>query len=271
MSDTQNRYAQLIEYVFFQHYVKGSSIVSFQREALEKAAAKLTIALPKNLGDIIYSFRYRSPLPEAISKLAPKGMEWIIRASGKAKYDFCLTKISRLAPNPLLSEIKIPDGTPGVIERYAFSDEQGLLAKLRYNRLIDIFTGLTCYSLQNHLRTTVPKVGQIEIDELYIGIDKKGVHYIIPVQAKGGKDQLGTVQIEQDFMMCHHKFPTLFCCPVAAQFMDNDLIALFAFDIDDRDEIRVTIRDEKHYRLVNHHELSDDEIVEYRKMVEINQ
>ena len=269
MSDKQNRYAQLIEHVFFKHYTQGSSLVSFQREALEIAAAKLNISLPKNLGDIIYTFRYRAPLPESITKLAPKGMEWVIRASGKAKYDFCLTKQSRFAPNPLLSEIKIPDGTPGVIERYAFSDEQGLLAKLRYNRLIDIFTGLTCYSLQNHLRTTVPKIGQIEIDELYIGIDKKGAHYIIPVQAKGGRDQLGTVQIEQDYMMCRHKFPSLICCPVAAQFMDGDLIALFAFDIKDDREIKVTIRDEKHYRLVNHHDLSDDEINEYRKMVDL--
>ena len=46
-----------------------------------------------------------------------------------------------------------PDSTPGVIS-YALSDEQSLLATVRYNRLIDVFTGLTCYSLQNHLRTS---------------------------------------------------------------------------------------------------------------------
>ena len=27
-------------------------------------------------------------------------------------------------------------------------------------------------------------MGQIEIDELYIGMDKRGCHYVIPVQAK---------------------------------------------------------------------------------------
>ena len=68
----------------------------------------------------------------------------------------------------MLVETKIPDATPGVISRYAINDEQGLLAKLRYNRLIDIFTGLTCYSLQNHLRTTVPELGQVETDEIYL-------------------------------------------------------------------------------------------------------
>ena len=54
------------------------------------------------------------------------------------------------------------------------SDEQALLAKIRYNRLLDVFLGISAYSLQNHLRTTVLHIGQIEIDELYIGLDKHG-------------------------------------------------------------------------------------------------
>ena len=82
-----------------------------------------------------------------------------------------------IAPNKLLAETKIPDATPGVITMYALGDEQALLAKLRYNRLIDIFTGVACYSLQSHLRTTVPNIGQVETDEIYIGIDRRGAHY----------------------------------------------------------------------------------------------
>jgi hypothetical protein len=31
----------------------------------------------------------------------------------------------------------------------------------RYNRLIDIFLGISAYSLQNHLRTGIPTYGQI--------------------------------------------------------------------------------------------------------------
>ena len=94
---------------------------------------------------------------------------------------------------------------------YALSDEQALLAKLRYNRLLDTFTGLTCYSLQNHLRTKVPNVGQVEVDEIYVGLDRKGAHYVLPIQAKGGNDQINIVQIEQDLAMCAAKFPALQC------------------------------------------------------------
>ena len=102
---------------------------------------------------------------------------------------------------------KIPDSTPGVIIKYALDDEQSLLAKIRYNRLIDIFTGVTCYSLQNHLRTTAPGIGQVETDEIYIGIDKRGVHYVFPVQAKSGSGKIGTVQIRQDYAVCAAKLP----------------------------------------------------------------
>jgi hypothetical protein len=42
---------------------------------------------------------------------------------------------------------------------------------LRYNRLIDVFIGVTCYSLQNHLRTTEPRIGQFETDEIYVNTD----------------------------------------------------------------------------------------------------
>jgi hypothetical protein len=45
-------------------------------------------------------------------------------------------------------------------------------------------------------------MGQVETDELYVGLDKKGAHYIFPIQAKGGSDKLNVVQIEQDFAVC---------------------------------------------------------------------
>lgn len=73
---------------------------------------------------------------------------------------------------------------------------------MRYNRLIDVFLGITTYSLQNHLRTTVKQIGQLEIDEIYVGIDKLGRQYVIPVQAKGGRDQIAVVQAKQDILCC---------------------------------------------------------------------
>jgi hypothetical protein len=256
----KNRYSKLIEDVFAQHYIKGAKDVSFERDDLVRTAKKLKIKLPKNLGDIIYSFRYRTDFPESIRHATPAGLEWIIRPTGPAKYKFCLTSMPRIIPNNLLAETKIPDATPGIIAKYAVNDEQGLLAKLRYNRLVDIFTGVTCYSLQNHLRTTVPNMGQIETDEVYVGVDQRGAQYIFPIQAKGGTDQLGIVQIEQDFAMCSVKFPLLMCRPIAAQFLDDDLIALFSFE---KGKNGIAVSAEKHYRLVPPEEVKDEDLASY--------
>jgi len=77
----------------------------------------------------------------------------------------------------VLVTIKIPDATPEIVSAHAMSDEQALLAKIRYNRLIDVFPGVSAYSLQNHLRTTVEHIGQIEVDEIYVAVDSAGLFF----------------------------------------------------------------------------------------------
>ena len=258
---TQSRYHQLIEKIFFDGYVKGSTEIPFERTALKDAAKALGIELPDNLGDVIYSIRFRTPMPDKVLATQPKGREWIIELVGRAKYRFRLAKENRIVPNANLAVIRIPDSTPEIIAAYALDDEQALLAKVRYNRLIDIFLGLTTSSLQNHLRTSVKGIGQIEIDELYVGLDKYGCHYVIPVQAKGGTDQISTVQTAQDTAWCAQKYPTLRCRAISAQFVTSDQIALFELKIEG-DQLKVV--EERHYKLVPAGELDAAEIIDYR-------
>jgi hypothetical protein len=246
LNDGANRYKALIEKIFLDRYQDGVTQIPFARVDLETAAEALGLVLPKNLGDVVYSMRYRTTMPEALLFRQPTGMEWIIKGAGRALYAFKLVKINRITPNPQLAVIKLPDATPEIVTAYALSDEQALLAKVRYNRLIDIFLGIACFSLQNHLRTTVRGVGQIEIDEIYVGVDRHGRQYVIPVQAKGGTDQLSVVQTEQDLACCAEKFPDLICRSVSAQFIADDLIAMFELIVED-DEVKII--DEKHYRL----------------------
>ncbi|MGB5105421.1 MAG: endonuclease [Candidatus Zixiibacteriota bacterium] len=258
---SKNRYTLIVEKLFFDNYSEGASSIEFTRDEIEAIAKRLKIKLPKNLGDIIYSFRYRSNLPASILKKAPKGWEWIIRGTGRARYEFKLNRIVHVRPDPNRAETKIPDATPAIVVKYALNDEQSLLAKLRYNRLIDIFLGITCYSLQSHLRTSVASIGQVETDEMYVGVDRSGVHYIVPVQAKGRSDRIGVVQIEQDCELCAAKYPALVCKPVAAQYVQEDLIAVFLFEMT-VDGLRVST--ERQYRLVAANELSEDELKSYR-------
>lgn len=269
------KYETLISQVFFRNYQIGSNSFEFSRNELEDLGRELGIPA-KNLGDIVYSYRYRRQLPEAVRATEPKGegLEWRIEnlgvVGGETTYRFVLAKPYLIEPTPGLIRIKIPDSTPGIIAKYARDDEQALLAKLRYNRLLDIFTGAACYSLQNHLRTQVKGIGQIEIDEVYVGVNRGGIQYVLPVQAKGGNDKLGIQQIEQDLRACKAKFPSLECIPVAAQFMDDKdrkVIALFAFAETAEGIARVR---ESHYILVQPDEIDEEDLAAYRRAFTLN-
>lgn len=259
-----NRYKRLIEKIFFGEnfggYDGSQTEIPFERADIGRAAEELGVALPLNVGDVFYSIRYRIPMPESILATQPEGKEWVIEGMGRARYRFSLVTINRITPRHDLITIKIPDATPEIITAYALSDEQALLAKVRYNRLIDVFLGITAYSLQNHLRTTVEDVGQIEIDEVYVGLDRHGAHYIVPVQAKGGADQLSVIQTKQDIACCQEKFPGLICRSVSAQFMENAKIAMFELTVQDA---AVLVVDEKHYQLVPAESITREEILAY--------
>lgn len=266
-NEKENSYVKIIKAIFFRHFKESKKEFLFSRDEIFEFAATLNVKRPKNAGDVIYTFRYRKELPIDIQNAAPKDSVWIIRPGGPGKYKFvtCPSSLAFIIPSEKLAETKILDATPGIISKYAQTDEQALLAKLRYNRLIDIFTCTTCYSLQSHLRTSVEGMGQVETDELYIGLDKKGAHYVIPVQAKGGKDKTGIIQIEQDFAVCNAKFPGLIVKPIAAQFIDDGSIALFEFE--EGDEYPRVVS-EKHYRLVSSDLLSNEELLKYQRRID---
>lgn len=256
-----NAYRAILERIFFARYEAGASELLFDREEIPSAAASLGLQVPKNVGDVIYSVRYRTGLSNEILATQPAGMEWIIEGAGRAKYKFVLVPLNRIVPRIDLITIGIPNGTPEIINAYALDDEQALLAIVRYNRLLDIFLGLTTYSLQNHLRTTVKGIGQIEIDELYFGIDRDGCHYAIPVQAKGGTDQISVVQTKQDLAWCEQRFPGLRARAISAQFMEDDKVAMFELAVADN---QVVVVEEKHYKLVPAEALDRSAIVAYR-------
>ncbi len=256
-------YSAIIERVFLDRYRPGQTSVSFRREDLTTAAEQLGVDTPRNLGDVVYAFRHRRALPDAIVDTQPEGQEWVIEGTGVATYAFRLVPISRVVPNPALVTTKIPDATPEIVSAYALSDEQALLAKVRYNRLVDVFLGIVAYSLQSHLRTTVTDVGQIEIDEIYVGLDRHGRQYVVPVQAKSGSDQLGVVQTKQDILCCREKFPPLICRAVSSQFMPNDVIAMFELRLEDD---VVKIAEERHYELVPSDAVTSQDLASYARI-----
>jgi hypothetical protein len=102
----------------------------------------------------------------------------------------------------------------------------------------------------------------VETDEVYIGVDKKGVHYVFPIQAKAGTDKLSVIEVEQDLAVCAAKFPGLVCRPISAQLMSRDLIALSELE-GTPDGVKIV--SEKHYQLVSPKEVTPEILESYRK------
>jgi hypothetical protein len=212
----------------------------------------------KNLGDILYTFRFRRDFPAAILETAPKGKIWVILGAGISKYELRLITRPNLAPTPNWVVTKLHDSTPEIVRRFELTDEQAALSRIRYNRLVDLFCRCVAHSLQNHLRTTVRGVGQIEIDELYVGANRVGQHFIVPVQAKKERDRVGVSQLIQDYEYCKIKHPGMIPRLLAAQLLSYieagqkyEKIALCEFLVREiNDDLLIEKSSEEHFVLL---------------------
>ena len=242
----ETKYKQVLSLVFHKYYKKGLHIIEFSQEDLVEQANISDISI-KNIADIKYSINNRTALPQSIIDTQPPGLEWVIRAgTGKGRLAFHLVPFSRISPKKDLALIEIPDATPDIVRDNMTGDEQSFLTIVRYNRLIDIFLGIVTYTLQNHLRTTVNN-SQIEIDEIYVGIDSEGKKYIIPVEAKGGGDKNGIVQLEQEINYCAQNYGEMTCRAVAVKFVNTTDVVMFELVVINN---VVQIKQERHYRLI---------------------
>jgi hypothetical protein len=245
-------YDQVIAFVFQKaHQLAGPDVdeIEFTKGDIETAISELGLRLQtRNVPDIIYTYRAgRSELPATILQYG----NWAIEGQGKGKYLF--RKLSRSPYFDIPSDIAItaiPDATPLIVLQYHGSDEQTFLARVRYNRLLDIFTSLTTYHLQSHFRTTVTGIGQVEIDDLYIGLDSDGQAYVLPVEAKVGlREKLGVIQIAQMVQFARLSFPDLVTRPVGIKMLPDDSYLFLEFNNAENPNSLATKR-YKRYKLI---------------------
>lgn len=254
-----NAYDAIISGVFESRRQGASARFEFSRDDLLEAARRARVKAPKNLGDVIYTYRFRRPFPAVVLDAAPAGKMWIVSGTGDARYEFRLITRPHMAPDPGMFVTKIHDATPEIVRRFTgLNDEQSVLARIRYNRLVDVFCRCVAYSLQNHLRTKLDEIGQLEIDELYVGANRQGEHFIIPVQAKQAQDLLGVSQLLQDLAYCQRRHPELRPRAIGAQMMTWELggevfdrIVMIEFDCEDRlDDLVISKVAERHFALL---------------------
>lgn len=261
-NNPSDAYSKAIEAVFQERYSPNSNVIPFTRRDLEKACACHSI---KNIGDVLYTFRSRQQLPESIRITANNGYYWVIEFTGKGKYQFAQWSICHILPNKLLEPIAVHDCTPSPVSECLAADEQGMLARMRHNGILDMFLGIKTTHLQSHLRTSIPGVGQIEIDDMYVGVNSKDQRVIIPVQAKSQHDLVSAVQSAQDIRYCAQVHPAHICRAVAAKALEPRVVALF--ELEEQRPGHISVLNEQHFRFIQqpHQQKDVEQLIVVRK------
>jgi hypothetical protein len=244
----QKLYDQVICEAFRRVYEPDKKTLYFAKDELVHVCQDLGIII-NNIPDIPYHYRIGlSDLPDEIMSTG----NWVIEGVGKGKYSF--VQLERAPYIHIPEELyitEIPEATPDIVLKYGGEDEQAILTKIRYNRLIDIFLSITAYHLQGHVRSTVQDIGQVEIDDLYVGVDAEGKWYVIPVEAKsiGPKERLGVIQIRQMILFAKQSFGELALRPVGVKPLDDGSYVFLEFD--DEEELEaIAVKRYARYKLV---------------------
>jgi hypothetical protein len=157
---------------------------------------------------------------------------------------------SPIVPSEHRFQLMLPDATPGIISAYVRSAPMRLLAKIRYNRLVDNALGLIAYSVESHVRATVPEVGLVEIDEMYVGLKNDGRRLVIPLFVQGDDIQINIRHLEHARAFCNHYYPELTVCPLSVQFKRDEVAEVVVLFRLVEGNCQVRISEEHQYRLV---------------------
>jgi len=238
-SDGLSLYDEVILDVFLRHYEPDAARLVFEKDELVEICEKHGITV-RNIPDIIYTYRVRKLLPARILDTG----HWAIEPAGRGTYAFRLLKNPPRFEIPFqdYAPIEIYNAIPEVVEGLLRQDEQSLLTRILYNRLVDIFTGLTCFHIQNHYRSFITDMGEVELDALYVGVNKTGSLCMIPIEAKSRADSevIGRVQISQMAKLARQDFADLNRRVLAVKALSDGTIAMVEFnDCEDPDDIRI--------------------------------
>lgn len=246
--EKQNDYDQAITETFRRVYKPNINVLPFTKDELVQVCQDFGLVI-NNIPDVPYHYRVgRSDLPNEISDTG----NWVIQGAGKGKYQFVLLKREPYIAIPDdLYITAIPEATPDVVLKYSGTDEQAVLTKIRYNRIVDTFLSLTAYHLQGHVRSSVEDMGQVEVDELYVGVDADGKWYVIPIEAKnvGPKERLGVIQVQQMILFTKQYYPKLVLKPVGIKLLEDDSLVFVEFD-DESELEKISVKRYARYKLV---------------------
>ena len=219
-----NRGSAILSLIFAERYRGSNTPVSFTKDDLQTAGEDLGIDLPKNLSDVIYALRHRSPIPEGIQRTALKGQDWVIETVGRSEYWLIQRPCQRIEADPSAFDYLFEDETPRIARDFGMKGAPLLDCILRKNQILKKFLGSPVEHLQSQVRASVKGVGQVEVGSLFFS-DINGEVIPVCLIAKPGEFNLAKAAQNMRFAAAH--YPEMDCRPVVAQLLSEKRVALF--------------------------------------------
>jgi len=249
-------YVPILVDIFQRKYQDGDEIVEFTLDEVRETAERLDIKI-RNPSDLIYRMKSRTKLP---SEMLDKGFK-IIKIVKKGVYQFQLGE-STIVDLTRENVFQIQDTTPVAVRRFLEEklseiDEQGLLTIIHYCDLLSHFTGLKIYRLKSHVRKSIVNIGQVEVDEVDIGIglDSLETPIIFPIEAKSASDPLNWTQIANQVNFSKQLFLNYVIRPIGIKVDYDSLLHIIEFT-PEMEANKIKIKNSATYNLI----LSEEQI-----------
>lgn len=145
----------------------------------------------------------------------------------------------------------IIDVTPRAVLEHTIGAVDLLLARVRYNKLIDRLLKCVAHSLHTDLTYCSRTFGEITVGEVYHAVNKRGAEFVVAVQANTTSPSFGPDQAELDLEVCEELFPDLaprFVHVELEHFSWGDVVVMYSLRNNKRG---IQFDDEGHYRLVS--------------------
>lgn len=223
-------YVPILLCIFNKKYKEGDTVVAFSLDDIRQAASELNLQI-RNAGDLVYRMRSRTVLPKEI---LDKGF-YLLRQVRRGQYrlEVGTSTIVEHTPDEIVSAL---DCTPLPVRRLlpenlADIDEQGLLTIVHYCQILSHFTGLQVFRFKSHVRKSVLEVGQVEVDEVDVGVavDHTEKPIIFPIEAKAAPDALNWIQVAAQVRFAKQYFPEHLIRPIGIKVDYDSLIHVLEF------------------------------------------
>lgn len=222
-----NKAKSFIKHLIEKNFTASQDSIPFSRDDVSLYCLKKFKKIPKNVGDIIYSLRYRMDYLSTFDHLLDPDYTWTLLSLSTGQYELKpmpKLKLPDLTSVPVISKI---DKTPEHIHNLRPLNDQSLLMKIYQNKVLSEFLEDDLILLQAHHKVNLKDWGQAEIDGIVASETSPRLYL---VEVKGYTEVIGWPQIIQLKMYAEQNHPGLPFTPIFVQSHRDWSFSIVQFD-----------------------------------------